>query len=170
VCSPPMRSASAAGRLWRSLGDELTGVHSDHCCWDSAQKAAGAADSASVPPGLPGVETRLPLMVSEALGGRLPLPAVVRLCCSEPARLFGMPAKGSLLPGMDADLVVVDPAWRGVVGDLHMATDCSPFSGRPLCGRVETVVARGRVLVENGRWTAGRAAGRFVRRRRLAGR
>jgi len=172
VCSPPMRSADAARRLWAALGGELTGVHSDHCCWDAAQKAAGADDSSRVPPGLPGVETRLPLLVSEALAGRLAMADVVRLCATEPARLFGMPAKGSLLPGMDADLVVIDPAWRGEVGGepLHMATDCSPFAGRTLRGRVEMVVAGGRTLVGDGRWTGERAAGRFIRRRRLPGR
>jgi dihydropyrimidinase len=167
VCSPPMRAPGAAAGLWRSLGAELSGVHSDHCCWDAAQKAEHADDSARVPPGLPGVETRLPLMVSEALRGRLPMSAVVRLCAAEPARLFGLPRKGSLLPGMDADLVVVDPAARGVLGELHMATDCSPFAGRPVRGRVEMVVAGGRVLVEGGRWEAERPGGRFVRRRRL---
>jgi dihydropyrimidinase len=170
VCSPPLRPVADARGLWDSLGGALGGVHSDHCCWDGEQKALHADDSAAVPPGLPGVETRLPLMVSEALGGRLPLSEVVRLCASEPARLFGMPAKGSLLPGMDADLVIVDPAARGAVGALHMPTDCSPFAGRELRGRFDTVVAGGRVLVEGGEWTAPEPGGRFVRRRRLAGR
>lgn len=167
VCSPPLRASRAARGLWRSLGAELTGVHSDHCCWDSEQKAASADDASRIPPGLPGVETRLPLMVSQALEGRLALTEVVRLCAAAPARLFGLRAKGSLLPGMDADLVVVDPAARGTMRELHMATDCSPFEGMEVRGRVETVVAGGRVLVECGRWAAAEPAGRFVRRLRL---
>ena len=167
VCSPPLRAPHAARGLWRSLGAELTGVHSDHCCWDVEQKAANADDSSRVPPGLPGVETRLPLMVSQALQGRLALSEVVRLCAAEPARLFGMPAKGSLLPGMDADLVVVDPAARVTVRELHMTTDYSPFEGVEVRGRVEAVVAGGRVLVERGCWAGAEPAGRFVRRRRL---
>src|SRR5207245_10832485 len=73
VCSPPMRSAGAARGLWRSLGSELTGVHSDHCCFDRAQKKVHASDSTRIPPGLPGVETRLPLLISAALSGRLPM-------------------------------------------------------------------------------------------------
>jgi dihydropyrimidinase len=166
VCSPPLRPARAAHGLWCHLGHELTGVHSDHCCWDAAQKAVNAHDSALVPPGLPGVETRLPLMVSAALQGRLALAEVVRLCAAEPARLFGMPGKGSLLPGMDADLVVLDPAPRGAIGELHMPTDCSPFAGADVRGRVECVVAAGRVLVQEGGWAAERPGGRFLRRRR----
>ncbi len=168
VCSPPLRPAQAARRLWDSLGRELSGVHSDHCCWDGGQKAAHAGDSALVPPGLPGVETRLPVMLSEALRGRLTLSDVIRLCASEPARLFGMPGKGSLLPGMDADLVVVDPDASDRLGSLHMPTDCAPFEGMAVRGRIETVVAGGRVLVDRGRWVADTPTGRFVRRRRLA--
>ena len=167
VCSPPLRRAASARALWQRLGSELTGVHSDHCCFDSAQKAVHAVDSIQVPPGLPGVETRFPLMISEALKGRLPLTDVVRLCASEPARLFGMPRKGSLLPGMNADLLVVDPSARASAGSLHMATDYSPFDGAELRGRVETVVAAGRVLVEAGEWCNAEPGGRFVRRRRL---
>lgn len=167
VCSPPLRAPLAARGLWRSLGAELTGVHSDHCCWDSTQKAASADDSSRVPPGLPGIETRMPLMISQALAGRLALTDVVRLCAAAPARLFGLPAKGSLLPGMDADVVVVDPDARGKIGELHMATDYSPFEGMELRGRVGTVIAGGRVLVERGRWVAEEPAGRFLRRRRL---
>jgi len=167
VCSPPLRPAASARALWRRLGAELTGVHSDHCCFDGAQKGVHAGDSALVPPGLPGIETRIPLMVSEALRGRIPMTEVIRLCASEPARLFGMASKGSLLPGMDADLVVIDPAARGQVSSLHMETDYSPFDGMELHGRVDTVVAGGTVLLQDGAWCGVEPAGRFIRRRRL---
>jgi dihydropyrimidinase len=166
VCSPPMRSRAAARRLWSHLGLGLTGIHSDHCCFDSAQKAACAEDSSRVPPGLPGVQTRLPLLISEALGGRLPISEVVRLCSTQPARLFGLTRKGSLLPGMDADLAIVDPNAQQVAGPGEMETDYSPFQGRKLRGRIDTVLAAGRVLVEGGRWRGAPAAGRFLRRSR----
>ena len=167
VCSPPIRSAEAARGLWRSLGSELTGVHSDHCCFDRAQKKVHASDSTRIPPGLPGVETRLPLLISAALSGRLPMNEVVRLCASEPARLFGMPGKGSLLPGMDADLIVVDPRRRGRVNGLHMSTDYSPFEGMAIRGGIETVVAGGQLLVSSGKWVGEEPSGRYIHRRRL---
>lgn len=168
VCSPPLRPAAAARALWRRLGDELTGIHSDHCCFDTSQKAVYASDSSRIPPGLPGIETRLPLMISAALSGRLSIPEVVRLCASEPAKLFGMPSKGSLLPGMDADLVVVDPGARWRINGLHMASDYSPFEAMELRGRIDTVIAGGRVLVSAGAWTGEESGGRYIRRRRLA--
>ena len=168
VCSPPLRPAAATRGLWPRLGAELTGVHSDHCCFDTSQKAVHASDSSRIPPGLPGVETRLPLMISAALSGRLPMPEVVRLCASEPAKLFGMPSKGSLLPGMDADLLVVDPSARWRINELHMASDYSPYEAMELRGRIDTVIAGGRVLVSAGAWAGEESGGRYIRRRRLA--
>lgn len=168
VCSPPMRPAAAARGLWRNLGAELSGVHSDHCCFNSAQKHVYASDSTRIPPGLPGVETRLPLMISAALNGRISLSDVVRLCSSEPARLFGVPGKGSLLPGMDADLIVVDPKERWQIDGLHMETDYSPFEGMEIRGRIDTVIASGKVLVSGGDWVGEEPRGRYIRRRRLA--
>ena len=168
VCSPPMRPAAAARGLWRELGTSLTGVHSDHCCFDTDQKKVYASDSTRIPPGLPGVETRMPLLISAALGGRLSMPDVVRLCSSEPARLFGMPGKGSLLPGMDADLIVVDPRARRRLDGLHMVTDYTPFEAMEIRGRIRTVMANGEVLVSDGEWAAdNKPAGRYIRRRRL---
>ena len=78
-----------------------------------------------------------------------------------------MPGKGSLLPGMDADLIVVDPRARHRLDGLHMATDYTPFEGMEVRGRIETVVAGGEVLVSAGRWVGEKPAGRYIRRRRL---
>ena len=110
----------------------------------------------------------MPLLISAALGGRLSMPDVVRLCSSEPARLFGMPGKGSLLPGMDADLIVVDPRARRRLDGLHMVTDYTPFEAMEIRGRIRTVMANGEVLVSDGEWAAdNKPAGRYIRRRRL---
>src|SRR5207247_10248659 len=111
-------------------------------------------------------ETRMPLLISAALSGRLSMPDVVRLYSSEPARLFGMPGKGSLLPGMDADLIVVDPRARHRLDGLHMATDYTPFAGMEIRGRLATVVAGGGGRVWAGRGGGERPAGRDSRRRR----
>lgn len=168
VCSPPIRRRAAAEGLWPRLGTALSGVHSDHCCFDIAQKTAHPGDLSRIPPGLPGIETRMPVMISEALHDAISLTDVVRLCAAEPARVFGLKGKGSLLPGYDADLVVVDPhAETEVAGGLHMETDFSPFDGWPLRGRIETVAARGRLVVRDGAWTDLAPRGRVLERDRL---
>lgn len=169
VCSPPLRPGAAAAALWSYLGHELIGVHSDHCCFNGAQKSQYAEDLTRIPPGVPGIETRLPLMLSEALNGRIGLTSLVEFCSSKPARLFGIPLKGSLLPGYDGDLLIVDPEGENeITGGLHMSTDFSPFQGRRLRGRIHTVVARGRVLIKDGEWTGLPAGGRFLKRRTFA--
>jgi dihydropyrimidinase len=165
VCSPPMRPPDVAQDLWSRLGKGLGGVHSDHCCFDTRLKQENEADLRGIPPGVPGIETRLPLMISEALAGRMEIPEVARLCATEPARLFGLPRKGAISPGYDADLVVVDPGGTTKVqGGLHMTTDYSPFDGWELRGRIDTVLSRGHVLVEGGRWTDEPPRGSFLRR------
>jgi dihydropyrimidinase len=151
VCSPPTRAASAAAALWSYLGTELVGVHSDHCCFDREQKCRYAGDLTKIPPGLPGIQTRLPLMLSEALGGRISLKKLVSLVATEPARLFSIPRKGSLLPGYDADVLVVDANDTTVVErGMDMDTDYSPYDGRRLRGRIRDVLSKGRLLVRDG--------------------
>jgi dihydropyrimidinase len=170
VCSPPLRPAPAVAGLWSYLGNELVGVHSDHCCFDSAQKGRHADDLTRIPPGLPGIQTRFPLMLSEALDGRLSLPDLVSLLATEPARTFSIPRKGALLPGYDADLVVVDPTGTTEVhGGMAMETDYSPFEGRRLRGQIRDVVSKGRVLVRDGEWTDLTASGSFLPRGRAPG-
>lgn len=167
VCSPPLRPRAEVEGLWPHLGRGLVGVNSDHCCFDTAQKARYAGDLTRIPPGLPGIETRVPVMLSEALEGRITLSELVALCAAGPARLFGLPSKGSLLPGFDGDLLIVDPgSHTEVSGGLHMGSDMSPFEGRRLRGHIHTVASAGRVLVEDGEWKGRPAAGRFLRRNR----
>ena len=166
VCSPPIRPAGTAQELWSRLG-QLTGVHSDHCCFDSSQKVQYGHDLRLIPPGLPGIQTRLPVMLSEALKGRMALTELVRLCASEPARLFGIAGKGSLLPGYDADVVVVRPdATTKVREGLDMDTDYCPFDGRLLQGRIDIVISKGSVLVADGKWAEAQPNGAFLKRAR----
>ena len=168
VCSPPLRPASAVAALWSHLGMELVGVHSDHCCFDSEQKGRHADDLTRIPPGLPGIQTRVPLMLSEALGGRMSLPKLISLIATEPARTFSIPRKGSLLPGYDADLVVVDPTGTTKIhGGMAMETDYSPFEGRELRGQIRDVISKGRILVRDGDWTGQPASGSFLSRGRV---
>lgn len=167
VCSPPLRPAAAVSGLWAHLGTELVGVNSDHCCFDREQKKRLADDLTRIPPGLPGIQTRVPLMLSEALDGRMSLQKLVSLIATEPARTFSIPGKGTLLPGYDADVVVADPTDSTEIGGgMAMETDYSPFEGRRLRGRIRDVVSRGRVLVRDGEWMGAPPSGSFVPRGR----
>ncbi|WP_280436228.1 dihydropyrimidinase [Nocardia carnea] len=155
VCCPPLRSADIVEELGRHLfTGHITTVGSDHCCYDTAQKRVHRHDVRHMPNGLPGVETRLPVIYSHYVG-RLGLSPsrFVELTSANPARTNGLyPRKGSLMPGADADIAIWDPdlEWTVTVDALHMATDYTPYEGYRLRGKPVTVLVRGTVVVHDG--------------------
>ena len=110
--APPLRSGSDIDYLWRSLADaSLAVVASDHSPFTPEEKAA--ADFASAGQGIPSLEMLVPLMMDAGLTGRLPLVRAVEVMTANPAKLFGIyPRKGTIAPGSEADLVLVDPGSR----------------------------------------------------------
>ena len=174
VCSPPIRPAVHHEALWRGLGtDDLSVVSTDHCpfCMKD-QKELGRGDFSKIPNGLPGVEHRMDLVYQGVVERRISLQRFVELTSTAPARLFGMyPKKGSLLPGADADLVVYDPEARHVLGvaSHHMAVDYSAYEGTEVTGAVDTVIARGEVVVDHGAFRGKEGYGQFVARAPFAG-
>jgi dihydropyrimidinase len=169
VCSPPLRGSSHHDHLWRGLaGGDLSVVATDHCpfCF-KGQKELGRGDFSRIPNGLPGVEHRMELIYQGVVEGRISRERWVELTSTAPARLFGMyPAKGVIQPGADADLVVFDPREVHTLSAAshHMAVDYSCYEGLPLTGRVETVMSRGRVLVEGGAFVGTLGGGRYLKR------
>lgn len=167
--SPPLRTPIDQAALWRGLASGVvTCVGSDDSAWHGSQKAAARDTFWQVPPGIAGVETRLPLLWSEgpARAGLAPA-QVVDLVSSNPARLFGLyPRKGALLVGSDADLVVIDPRreLRLEADRLHMPVGYSPFAGWRLLGAPRTTLVRGQVVVHEGELLGRRGHGRFLPR------
>jgi dihydropyrimidinase len=164
ICSPPIRSAEHRAALWGGLADGvLDTVSSDHNCFDRAQKGNPGTDFREVPNGLPGIETRLPLLIGAALEGRLTWDRLAQVAAEAPARILGLwPRKGSLSVGADADIVLVDPAAETVLGGGHMATDFSPYEGRTVRGRIISVLRRGRRVVLDGELDAAPGSGAWL--------
>jgi dihydropyrimidinase len=167
ICCPPIRSRESAAQMRQLLteGAILT-IGTDHCGYTREQKSAGTT-MMDVPPGLPGVETTLPLLYSRlVVDAQLPLERLVRLVSANPARVFGFyPRKGSLQPGTDADLVIYDPRGESVLGDdgLHGPPGSyTPYAGQRIHGRVRATMLRGRLLYHEGELLADTAGGRFV--------
>ncbi len=178
VCTPPLRDPWHGEELWEGLARGwVHTVATDHCpFWREDRRAGvagrpgGAADFTEVPGGLPGLQTRMALVWEGVRAGRITRADWVRLCCEAPARTFGLwPAKGSLSPGSDADVVVWDPARRQSLGagDLDMATDHSPYEGMVATGWPELVLCRGRVVAREGRFVGEPGWGRYVARQPL---
>ena len=160
VCSPPPRDVTEQDACWRGLVDgsfEL--FSSDHCPfrYDSPTgklNPRGRTNFRFVPNGIPGVETRQPILFSEGvLKNRISLQQFVALTSTNHAKTYGLyPRKGTIAVGSDADIAIWDPALARTVthSDLHDAADYTPYEGRVLTGWPVTVVLRGKIVLDNG--------------------
>jgi len=170
VMSPPLRDRAKQDQLWRSLAfNDLQCISTDHCpfCMKE-QKVLGEGDFSKIPNGAPGIETRMSLVYGGGVRkGRIWLNRFVELTATSPARIFGLfPRKGTIAPGSDADIVIFDPqkTQRLGVSTLHMQVDYNPYEGREVTGVTETVLSRGRVIIENGAFTGKAGSGSFLKR------
>ena len=184
VCSPPPREGREDHEgIWRGLRNgTFTVLSSDHCPFVYEDTQVGKKSVVSeefsrgrfryIPNGLPGVETRLPLVFSES-EGRLGLSKFVEVTSTNVAKLYGLyPRKGALLPGLsDADLVIwysqgrLEP-WRLRNEELHHEADYTPFEGRIVSQWPRYTVLRGKVVWErdgNG-LVGGKGGGKFLKR------
>ncbi|TQM93804.1 dihydropyrimidinase [Roseinatronobacter monicus] len=158
VCSPPPRDKAAQDACWRGLETGLFDLFSsDHCPFMFARDKLSAQARASyrhIPNGIPGVETRLPLLFSEGVcKSRIDLCRFVGLTATNHARTYGLlPRKGTVAIGADADLAVWNPQTQWTIANsaLHGASDYSPYEGMRVQGRPETVILRGKVMIRDG--------------------
>lgn len=169
VMSPPLRERANQDVLWKALEAGLIDtVGTDHCPFDVAQKKMGDGDFTKIPNGIPGVEDRVNLMYTHGVkGGRLDVHRFVDALSTRAAKTFGLyPKKGAIEVGSDADLVIYDPGYRGVVSAKTqlMNNDYSGFEGMAIEGRPSVVMVRGVVQVREGRFVGERGRGRFLRR------
>lgn len=168
-CAPPLRPRPLVEELWRCLLSGLIDcVASDHSPCTVEEKHLDAGDIWRAWGGIAGVQTMLPLLLTEGCHRRgLSLPLLVRLTSGNPARLFGLaPRKGTLQPGADADLTLVclDEEWVLQSVDLLTRNRLSPFIGHRFIGRVRQTLVRGRAVFRAGRIVAPPGHGREVPR------
>jgi dihydropyrimidinase len=169
VMSPPLRDKSTQDRLWRGLaGNDLQAIATDHCPFCMKEKHLGETDFSKIPNGAPGVETRMSLVYDGGVRtGKISMNRFVELTSTSPAKIFGMfPKKGTIAPGSDADIVIFDPEKTTTLSAKthHMKVDYNPYEGRQVTGVTETVLSRGKVIVEGGKFTGKAGAGLFLKR------
>jgi len=147
--NPPLRTARDRDGLWAAVAEgEVDVVASDHAPWDLADKTHAAIfDNHS---GAPGVETLVPVVLSEGLARGVPIQTLAKALSEVPAKRFRLPGKGALSPGFDADLVIFDRGVRTTVDEsaLHSNAGWSPYHGRRLDGQVTVVISRGELIWE----------------------
>ncbi|MBR0650821.1 dihydropyrimidinase [Roseomonas terrae] len=174
ICSPALREQADIDALWQAIRDGVIGVvSSDHAPTNyggSAGKQAFGTDASfsKVPNGVPGLETRLPLLFSEGVvKGRIDLQQFAAITATNPAKLFGLyPRKGSIAIGMDADIAIWDPkATRRIANaELHHAVDYTPYEGMEVTGWPVAALVRGTAVVQDGKRGVDPGFGQFLPR------
>ncbi len=171
VCSTPLRSRAEGHQdeLWNYIrtGD-VTTVSTDHCpfCMKD-QKELGIGNFAKIPNGIGSVEHRMDLLFQGVVDGRITKERWVDVCCTTPARMFGLCGrKGVIAPGADADVVVYDPNGHTSISvdTHHMNMDYSAWEGYEIDGHVDVVLSRGSVIVDASGYVGSKSHGRFVAR------
>jgi dihydropyrimidinase len=169
VMSPPLRHKAKQDQLWRGLAfNDLQCISTDHCPFCMKEKRLGENDFSKIPNGAPGVETRMSLVYDGGVRpGRISLNRFVELTATSPAKIFGLfPRKGTIAPGSDADIVIFDPNRTITLSakTLHMNVDYNPYEGRQVTGAADTVLSRGRLVIENGTFVGRVGSGTFLKR------
>jgi dihydropyrimidinase len=172
ICSPPPRDAANQEVIWRGLlNGTFQVLSSDHAPFayagTSGKQVAGAeAPFSKVPNGIPGLETRLPLLFSHGVqGGRIDVHAFVALTSTNPAKLYGLfPRKGTIAIGADADLVVWNLDYAGTIRNelLHHAVDYTPYEGIAVSAWPDLTLSRGRVVWGDRTYQGEPGWGRFL--------
>ncbi len=178
VCSTPIRLRGEGHQeyLWNALArNDLQIVSTDHAgfYYDDdetigRQKRLGESSFTLIPNGVPGVEERLNVMYQGGVvEGRISLNRWVEVCSTAPAKMFGMyPDKGTIAVGSDADIVVYDPdaPFTYSADTIHMNIDYTAYDGMRIAGKPQTVLSRGKVVVENDEYLGRKGDGRYLKR------
>ncbi len=173
VMTPALREKWNQDELWRGLrfGD-LQSVATDHCpfCFNG-QKELGKDDFTKIPNGAPGVENRMSLMYNGGVvGNKITLNKFVDLTSTFAAKMFGLfPRKGTIAVGSDADIVIFDPNRKEKISihnpvTHHMKVDFSTYEGFEVTGFTETVLSRGKVVIDKCEYVGKKGDGQFIKR------
>ncbi|MFB6108054.1 MAG: dihydroorotase family protein [Haloplanus sp.] len=166
LIAPPLRTDDDRDALFEYLREGvLSVVSSDHVAQTKADKTSG--DWWEGPFGANSLQRTMPVFHDEAVNRRgLSYPFLVRVMCTNPAQTFGMPWKGTLEPGTDADVVLFDPSATRTIraADNASTADYSLYEGREVTGAVTTTLVRGEPVVRDGEVVGTPGHGEFVAR------
>ena len=172
LCAPPPRDTVNQDLLWRGLaGGAFQVLSSDHCSFmfegANGKKVHGSEPHfRHVPPGVPGIEARLPLMFSEGVGkGRIDINTFVAVTATNAAKIYGLyPRKGTIAVGSDADIAIWDPDKQVTISAdmLHENLDYTPYEGFQVEGWPVMVISRGEVIVQDGKVLEKPGRGEFL--------
>lgn len=167
VCSPALRDTAHQDALWKALQKGvLNAVASDHCGIDMTMKKQGVDNFTLIPNGSPGAADRIPMLWTYGVvGNRISKQKFVEITSTNPAKIKGIyPRKGHIDIGSDADIVIFDPEYRGVIkwSDNPNGVDYNIYEGQEVFGRPDTVLLRGNVVAEKGQFVGELGQGQYI--------
>ena len=174
VMSPPLREKKDQLTLWAGINQGLVNiVATDHCPFMWEQKKMGEKDFSKIPNGHPAIENRMELLFSEGVNKcRITMNKYVELTATNPAKIFGMfPKKGTIAISSDADIVILDPNKKHTISAKthHMNVDYSAYEGWEVTGKVETVILRGQIAIDDNKCLINKGYGKFIKRKKISG-
>jgi len=166
--TPPPRDQRSVDGMWQVLSRGLLDmVNTDHCPFPKEEKEAGLTDIWKAPFGIPGIETTTRVLLDGVARGLIDIRQIARVRAENPAALYGLDhCKGHLLPGYDADVVMVDLEPDEILRNEDVVSKCkwTPFAGRRIKGDVVMTMVRGKIVMEAGRVSQEPGWGKFVAR------
>jgi len=169
VCSPPIKNQESQDALWLGIANgNISTVATDHCPFQQTEKDWGKDDFTMIPNGVMGTENFYPYLLSEANKGRITFERAVELCSTNPSKLFGIaPAKGQIIPGADADIVLYDPTKKFTISqkNMHSTIDHTIWEGTELEGYPVRTYSRGKLVYKDGDFVGEAGHGKFVKRK-----
>ncbi|GAA0121820.1 dihydropyrimidinase [Clostridium faecium] len=170
IASPPLREKSNQDALWKGIQEGyIQVIATDHCPFNfNIEKQLGKEDFTKCPGGVPGIETRIPLIFSEGvMKKRISLNKFVDLVSTKPAKIFGLyPKKGTIAIGSHGDVVIIDPNKKVKITKsmLHENVDYTPYEGFELEGYPIMTISRGKIIVKDNEFIGEKGYGQFLKR------
>ena len=168
-CNPPLRTYEQTQKMWEYIMDgTIDTVGSDHAPYTVEEKEKNKEDIFVAPAGFPGIETRLPLILTAVKDGKISLERAVDLISTKPSKIFGLyPRKGAITVGADADLVLVNLTDEYELQHADMVTQAKDvgvvYDGQKVYGKVRKTFVRGEVVYDEGKITVNPGYGQWVK-------
>ncbi len=164
--NPPARNQEHVNYLWKSIKNGfIQTLGSDHAPHAQKEKEKGLKDVTKAPGGAPGTEHITSLMYTQVNKGKLKLKELVKLMSENPAKIYGLyPKKGSLIPGTDADITVIDPEKEEKIKPekMHSNQKYTPFKEHKIKGKPEMTIIRGKIVMKNQEIQQKPGYGRYI--------
>lgn len=168
--SPPLRKEEDINALWEGLKNgEIQVIATDHCPFNyGVEKQVGTLDYRICPNGAPGIEERMEVIFNEGVvKEKISINKFVEVMSTNPAKIYGCyPQKGTLLPGSDADLIIIDTNSKKIIKKekMNSSVDYSLYEGMKLDVKIEQVISNGKVVVKEEKFLGQKGKGKFLRR------